>query len=569
MTAVTETDVPADVPEDLEIARAAELKPIEAVAGELGLGPKALRTYGDDVAKIDRRVLDERRRRRGQGRLVLVTGMSPTPAGEGKTTVSVGLADGLRCRDVQTAACLREPSLGPVFGIKGGAAGGGHAQVVPMDRINLHLTGDMHAISSAHALLSALVDNHLHRGGDPDLDPRRITWKRAVDMNDRALRNTVVGLGGETGGVPREDGFMITAASEVMAVLCLAADVADLRERLGRIVVGYDRDDRPVRAAELGAPGAMATLLRDALSPNLVQTLEGTPALIHGGPFANIAHGCSSLTATRGALGTADVVVTEAGFGSDLGAEKFFDIKCRAGGLAPEAAVVVATVRALKMHGGVPQDELGSEDPAAVRRGMENLRHHVENVRRFGVPPVVAINRFAGDTESELRAVERGCREMDVPAARAEGFLRGGEGSLELADAVRDVLADGEADFEPLYPDGTPVEESLDAVVREVYGGESTELTSEARADLERLERAGLGSLPVCVAKTQYSLSDDPDLPGRPSDFRVTVRRLTPSAGAGFVVAHAGDVMTMPGLPAAPAAAEMDVEEDGTVSGLF
>ena len=555
------------MPTDLEIAREAELEPIDEIGARLGLGPDDLERHGSHVAKVEPGPVRERSA--GEGRLVLVTGISPTRAGEGKTTVAVGLGDGLRRIGVDASLCLREPSLGPIFGIKGGAAGGGRSQVVPMEEINLHFTGDLHAISSAHALLSAALDNRLHRGREPIPDPRRVTWPRAVDMNDRALRRIVVGLGGPTGGLPREDGFLITAASEVMAILCLASDLPDLRERLGRIVVGYRSDGSAVRAADLEVQGAMTLLLREALRPNLVQTLEGTPAFVHGGPFANIAHGCNSLQATRTSLSLADVTVTEAGFGSDLGAEKFFDIKCRAGGLEPDAAVLVATVRALKAHGGRSPDELDREDPEAVRRGLENLEAHLDIIDRFGVPPVVAINRFAGDTEAELEVVSDRCRELGVPAALSEGHARGGAGCEEVARRLMEVLEEDAARFEPLYPDDLPLSEKIETVVRDVYGGQGVDFTREAREDLERLESLGLGELPVCMAKTPASLTDDPSVKGRPRDFRVTVRAVTPSAGAGFVVARTGDVMVMPGLPERPAAEGMDVAADGTARGLF
>ncbi len=552
---------------DVDIAQEATLLPIAEVAAGLGLAEDDLEPFGRYKAKV--RLDSLRGREVRSGKLVLVTGTSPTPAGEGKTTVAVGLADALRRRDMSVALCLREPSLGPVFGIKGGAAGGGHSQVVPMVDINLHFTGDFHAITSAHSLLSALLDNHLQQGNLLDIDQRRITWKRAVDMNDRALRRTVVGLGGPGSGVPREDGFLITAASEVMAIFCLAADHEDLEERLGRIIVGYRRDRSPVTAAELEASGAMTLLLKDALAPNIVQTLEGTPAFIHGGPFANIAHGCNSLMATRAGLQLADVVVTEAGFGADLGAEKFFDIKCRVGELEPEAAVVVATIRSLKMHGGVPRSELETEDVNAVRRGSGNLRKHVEIVERFGVPPIVALNRFPADTEAELLAAEEACAEIGVRVARAEGHAHGSDGMLELADAILGALAEGEANFAPLYPVDLPLAEKIETVAGEIYGADGVDFHAAARKSIDQLESIGLGDLPVCIAKTQYSLSDDPALLGRPEGFRITVREVTPSAGAGFVVAFSGNMLTMPGLPARPAAAGMSVTPDGRVVGLF
>ena len=554
------------MPTDIEIAQNAELRPIQEIAERIGLSPDEIVPHGHHKAKIP---LEVARSRGGEdGRLVLVTGINPTPAGEGKSTVSVGLADALNLRDRNPVLCLREPSLGPIFGIKGGAAGGGYSQVVPMEEINLHFTGDFHAISSAHALLSAVMDNHLYRPNTLGIDPTRITWPRAVDMNDRALRKIVVGLGGRTGGVPREDGFVITAASEIMAIFCLADGLEDLEARLGRIILGYDRDGRPIRAEGLGVAGAMTMLLKDAVNPNLVQTLGGTPALVHGGPFANIAHGCNSLSATRVGLKLGDVVVTEAGFGADLGAEKFFDIKCRFGGLRPEVAVVVATVRALKMHGGVAKTDLGTEDVAAVRRGIVNLQGHVENVRKFGVPPVVALNRFVTDSEAEIAAVLDTCRAWGVPAVVADPWGGGGRGCLDLADTVVEVMEAGEADFRPLYPDDMGLAEKIGTVAREIYGADGVDIEPKAAREIAALEEAGLREAPVCIAKTQYSFSDDPSLLGRPSGFRITVREVVPSAGAGFVVAKTGEVMTMPGLGAQPAAMRMGVE-DGRAVGLF
>ncbi len=552
---------------DVDIAQEASLAPITEIAAKLGLSETDLELFGRYKAKVRLDTLRDRESRKG--RLVLVTGTSPTPAGEGKTTVAVGLADALSLRDKRVALCLREPSLGPVFGIKGGAAGGGYSQVVPMVDINLHFTGDFHAITSAHSLLSAMLDNHLQQGNPLEIDPRRITWKRAVDMNDRALRRTVIGLGGPGSGVPREDGFLITAASEVMAIFCLAADHEDLEARLGRIIIGYTRDQSPVRAQELEASGAMTLLLNDALSPNLVQTLEGTPAFIHGGPFANIAHGCNSLIATRVGIQLGDVVVTEAGFGADLGAEKFFDIKCRVGDLEPEVAVIVSTIRSLKMNGGVPKTELEGENVEAVRRGIPNLEKHVDIVRCFGVPPIVALNRFHSDTELELAAVEQACAELGVTVARSEGHARGGEGTLDLADAVLAELEKGDGNFAPLYPSEMPLAEKIETVAREVYGADGVDFLGPARKSIKKLESIGLRELPVCIAKTQYSLSDDPALLGRPEGFRITVRNVNPSAGAGFVVALTGDVLTMPGLPKRPAAAGMSVDSEGRVVGLF
>jgi formate--tetrahydrofolate ligase len=551
---------------DIEIAQGAELKPIQDIAARLGLAPGDIVPYGHHKAKVPLEAA--RAREGGPGRLVLVTGVNPTAAGEGKSTVSVGLADALTLRERNPVLCLREPSLGPVFGIKGGAAGGGWSQVVPMEEINLHFTGDFHAITSAHALLSALLDNHLYRPNSLNLDPAQISWPRAVDMNDRALRSIVIGLGGRTGGVPREDGFVITAASEIMAIFCLADGLDDLKARLDRIIVGYDRQGSPVRAAQLGATGAMTLLLKDAIDPNLVQTLGGTPAFVHGGPFANIAHGCNSLAATRVGLALGDVVVTEAGFGADLGAEKFFDIKCRFGDLRPGAAVVVATVRALKMNGGVAKDALGPEDVDAVRRGFANLRAHVENVRKFGVPPVVALNRFTSDSDAEVAVVLDGCRELGVTAVEADPWGGGGAGCLELADAVWDVLESGEADYRPLYDVEAPLVDKIETVAREIYGADGVDLSPTAAKQVHQLESIGLRDVPVCIAKTQYSFSDDAKLLGRPTGFRITVREVTPSAGAGFVVVKTGDIMTMPGLAARPAAANMGVV-GGKVTGLF
>ena len=499
---------------------------------------------------------------------MLVTGISPTAAGEGKSTVSVGLADALTLRERNPVLCLREPSLGPVFGIKGGAAGGGYSQVVPMEEINLHFTGDFHAISSAHGLLSAVLDNHLYRPNTLGIDPTRLTWPRAIDMNDRALRNIVVGLGGRTGGVPRQDGFVITAASEIMAIFCLANGTADLKERIDRIIIGYTRSGEPIRAEGLGVSGAMAALLKDAVSPNLVQTLGGTPALIHGGPFANIAHGCNSLTATQAGLSLGDVVVTEAGFGADLGAEKFFDIKCRFGDLNPEAAVVVATVRAIKMNGGKSKDDLASEDVEAVRRGFVNLEAHAKNVRKFGVPPVVAINRFVTDTDAEIAVLLDGCAEMGVRAVVADPWGEGGAGCLDLADAVWEILTSGEAAYTPLYPNDMGLIEKMETIAQEIYGAEGLDIHPSAAKEIAVLEEAGMRDSPVCIAKTQYSFSDDPALLGRPSGFRIHVREVTPSAGAGFVVAKTGAIMTMPGLGAVPSAMGVDLM-DGVVTGLF
>ena len=554
------------VPTDITIAQAANLRPIQDVAADLGLGPQDLIPYGAHKAKIRVGNLADRPRK---GRLVLVTAINPTAAGEGKSTVLVGVTQALRKLGQHTVLAMREPSLGPVFGIKGGAAGGGYAQVVPMEDINLHFTGDFHAISSAHNLLSAMLDNHLHHGNSLGIDARRITWPRTMDMNDRALRNIVIGLGGPLGGVPREERFVITPASEIMAIMALARDAEDLEERLGRIVVGMNGDQQPVHARDLKAHGAMALLLRDALLPNLVQTLEGGPALVHCGPFGNIAHGCNSIVATDAALRLADVVVTEAGFGADLGAEKFFDIKCRAGELNPEVAIVVATVRALKLHGGAAKDRLGTPDPKAVERGFANLKRHLENVAKFGVPTVVAMNRFVADSDAELRVVREGCEAMGVPAAMCEVWEKGGDGGIELAKAVLAQLDRGGAHFKPLYDVERPIPEKIEIIAKQIYGAANVVFAPKALKDATRLAGFGLGNTPVCMAKTQYSFSDDPTLLGAPSGFTVNVKEIYPSAGAGFVVALTGDIMTMPGLGKSPAAERIRVSKDGTIEGLF
>ena len=552
---------------DIAIAQAAKPKPIREVAAELDLSDDDLELYGRFKTKVH---LDAINRRGGsKGRLVLVAGINPTPAGEGKSTLSVGLADALRKRKQKVVLCLREPSLGPVFGMKGGATGGGYAQVIPMEDINLHFTGDFHAITTAHALLSAMLDNHLQQGNALNVDVRRITWKRCVDMNDRALRSITIGLGGTANGVPRQDGFMITAASEVMAVFALARDLADLEARLGRIVLGYDRNQRPIRAVDINASGAMTLLLKNALAPNLVQTLEGTPAFIHAGPFGNIAHGCNSVIATNAGLTFGDIVITEAGFGADLGAEKFFNIKCRSAGLDPAAAVIVATVRALKIHGGVPQAELGLENVAAVSSGFVNLEKHIENVQKFGVPVVVGLNRFASDTAEELDAVLDACKALGVKAALADVHAKGGDGGLELADLLLDTLNTEQSQFKPLYPLELGLVEKVETIAHEIYGADGVDFSPAAQKEVQRLESIGLKEVPVCIAKTQYSFSDDPTKRGRPRGFRITVREVTPSGGAGFVVVHTGDIMTMPGLPKKPAAENMKVHADGTIEGLF
>jgi formate--tetrahydrofolate ligase len=554
------------VPSDIAIAQSAKLRPIREVAADLGLADDELVLYGDYKAKVRLKAIERRERR---GRLVLVTGINPTAAGEGKSTVTVGLTQALRRMGHDATLCMREPSLGPVFGIKGGAAGGGYAQVVPMEDINLHFTGDFHAISSAHNLLSAMLDNHLHHGNSLGIDPRRITWPRTIDMNDRALRNVVVGLGGPLGGVPREERFVITPASEIMAILALASGLEDLERRLGKIIVASTYDQRPVRASDLKAQGAMTLLLKDALMPNLVQTLEGGPALVHCGPFGNIAHGCNSVLATELALRTSDLVITEAGFGADLGAEKFFDIKCRSAGLNPEAAVVVATVRALKLHGGAAKERLGEPDPAAVERGFANLERHLQNVAKFGVPAVVALNRFQSDTEAELDAVRRGCEASGVPVALCEVWEKGGAGGIALAEAVLELLDKKEAKFKPLYDQRLPIRDKIETIAREIYGAARVEFSSKAERAARQLAEFGLGETPVCMAKTQYSFSDDPALLGAPTGFTITVRDIYPSAGAGFVVALAGEIMTMPGLSRSPAAERMAVRPDGTIEGLF
>ena len=552
---------------DIEIAQRATLRPIRDIAAELELGEDDLEYYGKYKAKVNADAIQARSEK--QGRLVLVTGINPTAAGEGKSTIAVGLADGLRLRKHRVMLCLRQPSLGPVFGVKGGATGGGYAQVLPMEDINLHFTGDFHAVTTTHALLSAMLDNHLQQGNELGIDVRRITWKRTVDMNDRALRKIVIGLGGTGNGIPREDGFLITAASEIMAIFALATDRADLEKRLGDVIVGYDRGGKPVRAVQLRAAGAMTLLMKDALKPNLVQTLGGGPAFIHAGPFGNIAHGCNSVIATRTGLALGDVVVTEAGFGADLGAEKFLDIKCRSAGLKPEAAVVVGTIRALKMHGGVEKADLATENVSALEKGFANIAKHVENMRKFGLPPIVAINRFASDTAAEVETLARLCREAGVAVALADVHAKGGEGALELADVVMETLARGESNFQPLYPVALPLKDKIEIIAREVYGAKDVAYVGSAEKDIKRLEENGLRDVPVCMAKTQYSLTDDPNRRGRPEGFTITVREVTPSAGAGFVVAHTGDIMTMPGLPKRPAAEGISVAADGTITGLF
>ena len=562
---MTATATPT-VPSDIAIAQAAKLRPIADVAAEVGLTPDDILPYGRYKAKISPEAVA---RRKPTGRLVLVTGINPTPAGEGKSTVTVGVAQAFRRLGKKVVVAIREPSLGPVFGVKGGAAGGGYAQIVPMDEINLHFTGDFHAITSAHNLLSAMLDNHLHQGNALGLDPRRITWPRTMDMNDRALRSIVISLGGINAGPVREDRFVIVPGSEIMAILALATDLQDLEGRISRIIVGFTRDRKPVTAGELKAAGAMTLLLKDAILPNLVQTLEGGPAIVHCGPFGNIAHGCNSIAATRLALGLGDLVLTEAGFGADLGAEKFFDIKCRFGGLKPEAAIVVATVRALKMHGGVKKDALGKEDVEALRKGLVNLEAHVRNVQKFGVPVVVALNRFTSDTQAEIDTVLQACKGWGARAALSDVWAKGGEGGEAVATEVLAVLDEKKAAFKPLYDVAQPIKAKIETIAREIYGAAGVDYAPAAEKNIAQLEAIGLGQTPVCMAKTQYSFSDDPTKLGRPTGFRLTIRDVYPSAGAGFVVALAGDIMTMPGLSKTPSAEAIKVHPDGTIEGLF
>ena len=552
---------------DIEIAQAAEMLPIAQIARQVGLDEDKLEYYGKYKAKVDTLALRDAPRK---GKLILVTAINPTPAGEGKTTTSVGLGDALHRLGKKAVLALREPSLGPVFGVKGGAAGGGYAQVVPMEDINLHFTGDFHAIGAANNLLSAMLDNHIQQGNALDIDVRRITWKRCVDMNDRQLRNIVCGLGGKVNGVPREDGFDITVASEIMAVLCLASDLMDLKARLGRMVVAYNRSGDPVYCSDLKAQGAMTALLKDAIRPNLVQTLEHTPAFIHGGPFANIAHGCNSVSATDTALKLGDYVVTEAGFGADLGAEKFLDIKCRAAGLTPDAVVIVATVRALKHHGGCPKADLGREDLTALEQGLPNLLKHVENITKvYGLPAVVAINQFDSDTEAEIAMIRTACEKYGVRVALSQVWSKGGEGGEELAREVLRIIDEEKPHFRFAYESDAPLTEKIEAVARKVYGADGVDYAPAAAKELQRLTELGYGGLPVCMAKTQYSLSDDAGKLGAPTGFRIKVQKVKVSAGAGFVVVLTGDIMTMPGLPKVPAAENIDVDENGVITGLF
>ena len=553
---------------DIEIAQQAKMQKITDVAAKLGIGEEDIELYGRYKAKLS---MDLIRRMEAEkpGKLVLVTAITPTPAGEGKSTTTVGLAQGLHKIGKRVIVALREPSLGPCMGIKGGAAGGGYSQVVPMEDINLHFTGDFHAITSAHMLLSAMLDNHIQQGNALNIDPRRIVWKRVVDMNDRELRNIVVGLGGKAHGVPRQDGFDITVASEVMAILCLANGLHDLKERLSKIIVAYDYNGNPVTAGQIKAHGAMAALLKDAIKPNLVQTLENVPAIIHGGPFANIAHGCNSVMATKTCMKLADYTITEAGFGADLGAEKFFDIKCRYAGLKPDAVVIVATVRALKMHGGVPKADLKTPNVEAVKAGLCNLEKHIENVKKFGVPAVVTINIFAQDTAEELEAVREHCAKHGVNVALSDVFAKGGEGGIELAKEVVDLAESGKANFKPIYELDMPLKAKIETIAKEIYGADGVNYTKEADKALKEFEDLGYGNLPICMAKTQYSFSDDQTLLGRPSGFKITIKNCRIAAGAGFVVVLTGDIMTMPGLPKVPAAEKIDVSDEGVISGLF
>ena len=553
---------------DIEIAQEAQMLPITEVVKEIGLTPDDLELYGKYKAKISNEYLKKIEGNK-KGKLILVTAINPTPAGEGKTTTSVGLGQAFGKLGKKAIIALREPSLGPCFGIKGGAAGGGYAQVVPMEDLNLHFTGDFHAITSANNLLAALLDNHIQQGNALRIDTRQIVWKRCLDMNDRVLRNVVVGLGSKTDGFVREDHFVITVASEIMAILCLATDLEDLKERLGKIIVAYDLDGKPVTAKDLQAVGAMAALLKDAILPNVIQTLEHTPALVHGGPFANIAHGCNSVRATTAALSMADYVVTEAGFGADLGAEKFFDIKCRQAGLSPDAVVLVATIRALKYNGGVPKAELSAENVKALEKGIVNLEKHIENLQKYKVPVVVTLNSFITDSEAEIAFVKQFCEERGCEFAISEVWEKGGEGGIALAEKVLKTLEEKESHFEPLYPSELPLTEKIETVAKEIYGAKGVNYTAAAKKQLAKLTELGFGDLPVCMAKTQYSLSDDPALLGRPKDFDITVREAYVSAGAGFVVVLTGAVMTMPGLPKQPAAFGIDVDESGKITGLF
>ena len=553
---------------DIQIAQQTPCLPITEIAKTLNIDADDLEMYGKYKAKLPLS-LNKKYADRENGKLILVTAINPTPAGEGKTTITVGLGQAMNKIGKNACIALREPSMGPVFGVKGGAAGGGYSQVIPMEDINLHFTGDMHAITAANNLLCAIIDNHMQQGNDLRIDQRRILFKRCLDMNDRALRNVIVGLGGKVNGVPREDGFMITVASEIMAILCLATDIEDLKTRLGNILVAYTLDNTPVYARDLNAVGAMAALLKDAIKPNLVQTLENTPAIMHGGPFANIAHGCNSVTATKLALKLADYCITEAGFGADLGAEKFLDIKCRYAGLKPECIVVVATIRALKYNGGVARADLQNENVDALKAGIVNLKTHIENMRKYNVPVVVAINKFHTDTEAEIAYIKEFCEEMQVPVSLAEVFAKGGEGGMDLAEKVCAVIDEGKADFKPLYDEKLPIKEKLNTIAKEIYRADGVIFTAAAEKSIKEIESLGQDKLPICVAKTQYSLSDDPTKLGKPENFMMTVREVKLSAGAGFIVCLTGDIMTMPGLPKVPAAYKIDVDADGKIDGLF
>ena len=557
-----------DFKSDIEIAQEAVKKPIVEIAESIGLSQDDLELYGKYKAKISMETVKKLRGEK-DGKLILVTAISPTPAGEGKTTTSVGLADGLSKIGKKVMVCLREPSLGPSFGVKGGAAGGGYAQVVPMDDINLHFTGDLHAITYAHNLLAAMIDNSIQQGNPLNLDPRSIVFRRVIDLNDRSLRDIVIGLGGKANGVPRENGFDITVASEVMAILCLADDLMDMKKRFSEIVIGYTYDKKPVTAADLQAQGAMALLMKDAIKPNLVQTLENTPAFIHGGPFANIAHGCNSVNATKTAMKIADYTVTEAGFGADLGAEKFFDLKCRFAGLKPDVTVIVATVRALKMHGGVPKAELGPENLDALSKGFANLEKHIENVGKFGVPVVVAINAFPTDTKAELDLVEKKCNEMGVEVALSEVWAKGGEGGVALAEKVIDAIENKPSNFKFLYDTNLPIKDKISTIATEIYGADKVNFTPAVEKTIKQLNEMGYDKLPICMAKTQYSFSDDQTKLGRPTGFDITIREIRLSAGAGFLVCITGAIMTMPGLPKVPSACKIDIDEDGVITGLF
>lgn len=552
---------------DIQIAQEADIKDIREIGKKIGLEEDDLELYGKYKAKVDYKFLNEKKK---DSKLILVTAINPTPAGEGKTTTTIGVSDALSRLDKNVLVALREPSLGPVFGIKGGAAGGGYAQVVPMEDINLHFTGDFHAIGAANNLLAAMIDNHIHQGNELSIDPRRITWRRAVDMNDRQLRYIVNGMGGKVNGVPREDGFDITVASEVMAAFCLANNIADLKEKLGNIIIGYTYSNEAVTARDLKANGAMAALLKDALKPNLVQTLEGTPAFIHGGPFANIAHGCNSIIATKMAMHFADYVVTEAGFGADLGAEKFLNIKCKMADIKPDAVIIVATVRALKYNGGVKKEDLNSENLEALEKGLPNLLKHVENITKvFGLPAVVAINKFSFDTDNEINLIKKKCGELGVNVALSEVWEKGGEGGIELASEVLKLIDENNNNFRYCYDENDTIKEKIEKIATKIYGADGVDYTPNAEKEIANLERLGFSNLPICMAKTQYSLTDDITKLGRPSNFRITVRQLTVSAGAGFIVALTGEIMKMPGLPKVPSAEKIDVDENGVISGLF